>query len=205
MSKLKIYGVAGSRAYRTLWMVNELGLEYESIPVHFTDGSAKTREYLAINPNGRIPAIDDDGLKLWESMAINLYLAKKHDKGLWPKTLEGEAQAIQWSFWVMTEVEKPTLAVLLHRVFLPEDQRDPKAAEDGEQQLQGPLKVLDQALAKTGHLIGSSFTVADLNVASVLTWAKMGRVNLFAYPHVEKWLTAAMQRPAAVKAAPRRG
>ena len=205
MSKLKVYGVAGSRAYRTLWMVNELGLEYESIPLHFADGSAKTREYLAINPNGRIPAIDDDGLKLWESMAINLYLAKKHDKGLWPKTLEGEAQAIQWSFWVMTEVEKPTLAVLFHRVFLPEDQRDPKAAEDGEQQLQGPLKVLDQALAKTGHLIGSTFTVADLNVASVLAWAKIGRANLSAYPHVEKWLIAAMQRPAAVKAAPRRG
>jgi glutathione S-transferase len=205
MSKLKVYGVSGSRAYRTLWMVNELGLEYESIPVHFADGSAKTREYLAINPNGRIPAIDDDGLKLWESMAINLYLAKKYDKGLWPKTLEGEAQAIQWSFWVMTEVEKPTLAVLFHRVFLPEDRRDPKAAEDGEQQLQGPLKVLDQALAKTGHLIGSTFTVADLNVASVLAWAKTGRANLSAYPHVEKWLIAAMQRPAAVKAAPRRG
>src|ERR1700730_7930942 len=160
MSKLKVYGVAGSRAYRTLWMVNELGLEYESIPVHFADGSAKTHEYLAINPNGRIPAIDDDGLKLWESMAINLYLAKKHDKGLWPKTIEGEAQAIQWSFWVMTEVEKPVLAVLLHKVFLPEDQRDPRAAEDGAQQLQRPLKVLDQALARTEYLVGSSFSVA---------------------------------------------
>src|ERR1700680_4013488 len=176
-------------------MVNELGLEYERIPIHFADGRAKTREYLAINPNGLIPAIDDDGLKLWESMAINLYLAKKHDKGLWPKTLEGEAQAIQWSFWVMTEVEKPTLAVLLHRVFLPEDQRDPKAAEDGEQQLQDQLQVLDQALAKTGHLIGSSFTVADLNVASVLAWAKIGRANLSAYPQVEKWLIAGSPGP----------
>jgi glutathione S-transferase len=175
------------------------------MPIHFADGSAKTPEYLAINPNGRIPAIDDDGLKLWESMAINLYLARKHDKGLWPKTIEGEAQSIQWSFWVMTEVEKPTLAVLFHKVFLPEGQRDPKAAEDGEQQLQHPLKVLDQALAKTGHLVGSSFTVADLNVASVLAWAKMARMNLSAYPHVDKWLTAALQRPAAVKASPRRG
>ncbi len=205
MSKLKIYGVAGSRAYRTLWMVNELGLEYENMPIHFADGSAKTPEYLAINPNGRIPAIDDNGLKLWESMAINLYLARKHDKGLWPKTIEGEAQAIQWSFWVMTEVEKPTLAVLFHKVFLPEGQRDPKAAEDGEQQLQRPLKVLDQALAKTGYLVGSSFTVADLNVASVLSWARIARMDLSAYPHVDKWLTAALRRPAAVKAAPARG
>ena len=86
--------------------------------------------------NGRIPAIDDHGFKLWESMAINLYLAKKHGSGLLPKTMEDEAQAIQWSFWAMTEVEKPALAVLLHRFFLPEDQRDSKLADEGEQQLQ---------------------------------------------------------------------
>src|SRR6266571_8430592 len=88
MSNLKVYGVPGSRAYRVLWMVNELGLDYEHVPVHFGDGSARTPEYLAVNPNARIPAIDDAGFKLWESMAINLYLAKKHDKGFWPKTLE---------------------------------------------------------------------------------------------------------------------
>jgi glutathione S-transferase len=204
MSKLKVYGVAGSRAYRVLWMVNELGLDCEHVPIHFADGSAKTPEYLAVNPNGRIPAIDDDGFQLWESMAINLYLAKKHDNGLWPKTIEGEAQALQWSFWAMTEVEKPALAVLLHRFFRPEGQRDPKLADEGEQELQKPLAVLDQALAKTGHLVGSSFTVADLNVASVLSWARMGRVDLSSFRHVDKWLAAALQRPAAVKAAPRR-
>jgi glutathione S-transferase len=101
MSNLKIYGVPLSRAYRALWMANELGLDYENVPIHFADGSAKTPEYLAVNPNGRIPAIDDNGFKLWESMAINLYLAKKHGSGLLPKTMEDEAHAIQWSFWVM--------------------------------------------------------------------------------------------------------
>src|ERR1700680_2102413 len=205
MSNLKIYGVPLSRAYRALWMANELGLDYENVPVHFADGSAKTPEYLAINPNGRIPAIDDDGLKLWESMAINLYLAKKHDKGFWPKTLEGEALALQWSFWAMTEVEKPALAALLHRMFLPEGMRDPKLAEEGEQQLQKPLKVLDDALTGTGYLAGSSFTVADLNVASILSWARLARVDLSAFPHVKQWLTAALQPPGAGKARPKRG
>jgi Glutathione S-transferase, N-terminal domain len=127
MAGLKVYGVAGSRAYRTLWMVNELGLEYEHIPIRFEDASTQFLDYLAVNPNGRIPAIDDDGFKLWESMAINLYLAKKHD-GLWPKTLEGEAQALQWSFWAMTEVERPALTVLVNRVFLPEEKRGGEAA-----------------------------------------------------------------------------
>ena len=107
-----------------------------------------------MNPNGRIPAIDDNGFKLWESMAINLYLPEKHGSGLLPKTMEDEAQAIQWSFWAMTEVEKPALAVLLHRFFLPEDQRDSRLADEGEQQLQKPLEVLDQRLATTGYLVG---------------------------------------------------
>lgn len=76
MSRLKIYGILMSRAFRVLWMANELELDYENVPIHFADSSSKTPEYLAINPNGKIPAIEDGGLKLWESMAINLYLAK---------------------------------------------------------------------------------------------------------------------------------
>jgi glutathione S-transferase len=137
-------------------------------------------------------------------MAINLYLAKKHGSALLPKTLEGEAQATQWSFWVMTEVEKPALAALLHRMFLPKDQRNSKLADEGEQQLQKPLQVLDQHLAATGYLVGPTFTVADLNVASVLSWARMGGVALSGFPHAERWLAKCLKRPAAVKAAPRR-
>ena len=77
---LKIYGVALSRAGRTLWLAEELGLPYEHVKTTFTGGT-RTPEYLKINPNGRIPAIDEDGFTLWESMAINLYLAKKHGAG----------------------------------------------------------------------------------------------------------------------------
>ena len=200
MGNLKIYGVPLSRAYRALWMANELGLDYENVPIHFADGTAKTPEYLAVNPNGRIPAIDDDGFKLWESMAINLYLAKKHGGVLLPKTMEGEASAIQWSFWVMTEVEKPALAVLLHRFFLPVEHRDSKMADEGEQQLQKPLAVLDQQLATTGYLVGPTFTVADLNVAAVLSWARIGGVALLSFPHVDQWLAGCLNWPAAVKA-----
>ncbi|HYM32670.1 MAG TPA: glutathione S-transferase family protein [Candidatus Cybelea sp.] len=205
MSKLKIYGVPFSRAHRALWMANELGLEFENIPTHFADGSAKTAEYLAINPNGKLPAIDDNGFKLWESMAINCYLAKKHGKGLWPSTPEGEAQVLQWSFWVMTELEKSLLAALLNRVAYPEAQRDKKAADEGEKAAQAPLKVLDQALAKTGYLIGSNFTAADLNVAAVLSWGKMARIDLKPYPNVAKWLDACQARPSFIKSQPKRG
>ena len=109
---LKIYGHPGSRAARPLWVCRELGLQYEHVPTHFADGGTKSAEFLAINPAGRIPAIDDDGFRLAESMAINIYLAKKHGGELAPKSLEDEARMLQWSFWAMTEVEKPLLAVL---------------------------------------------------------------------------------------------
>ena len=101
---LTVYGQTQSRAQRALWMAEELGIEYQHVPTRFAD-EAKLPVYLRVNPNGRIPAIDDDGFLVWESMAINLYLAKKYGGDLGPKDLQEDAVATQWSFWVMTEVE----------------------------------------------------------------------------------------------------
>jgi glutathione S-transferase len=195
---LKIYGVARSRAFRTLWMAAELGLEYEHIQVDFTGGTRQPA-FLAINPNGQVPVIDDDGFKLWESMAINLYLAKKYGSGaagLYPQRLEDEALAWQWSFWGMTEVERPALTVLLNRVG-PEDERDAAAADEAERALAAPLRVLDAAVAAEPYLIGDYFTVADLNVASILSWARQARVDLSAFPSAAAWLKNCHDRPAA--------
>src|SRR5262245_4469359 len=81
MAGVKIYGIARTRAFRPLWMAMELGIDYQHIPIEITDAGAKSPEFLAINPNGRLPAIDDDGFLLVESLAITLYLAKKHSTG----------------------------------------------------------------------------------------------------------------------------
>ena len=197
MSGLKIYGVPQSRAFRTYWMAKELGLDYDSEPIHFATGDCKSDSYLEINPNGRIPAIDDNGLRLFESMAINLYLARKHGGDLQPKTLEDEARATQWSFWAMTEVEKPLLTALFNLALLPEDQRDAAAADTAVTELQGPLAVLDKALASSDYLLGGGFTVADLNVASVMSWARMAKIDLSNVPAVDAWLTRCLSRPAA--------
>src|SRR6516164_3105308 len=130
MMALKIYGVARSRTFRTLWMAKELGLDYEHLKVDFATGETRAPAHLALNPNGHIPVIDDDGFVLWESMAINLYLAKKYSAArLYPTGLEHGAQAWQWSFWGMTEVERPLLAALLNRAVYPEAERDAAAAD----------------------------------------------------------------------------
>ena len=199
---LKIYGVARSRAFRTLWMAEELGIPYEHVKVDFADGGTRRPDYLAINPNGHVPAIDDNGFRLWESMAINLYLAKKYGScagRLYPQSLEDEARAWQWSFWGMTEVERSALTVLLNRIG-PEDRRDAAAADEAERALATPLRVLDAAVTTTPYLLGQHFTVADLNVASILVWARQARVNLADFPKAEAWLKSCYDRPAAQKA-----
>ena len=195
---LKIYGVARSRAFRTLWMAEELGLDYEHIKVDFATGETRTPAHLALNPNAHIPVIDEDGFVLWESMAINLYLAKKHSLGrLYPSRLEDEAQAWQWSFWGMTEVERPVLTALFNRVILPEDKRDAVAADAAERTLSPPLKVLDGALGRSANLLGDNFTVADLNVASILSWARPANIDISPFPKVAEWLKNCAERPAA--------
>jgi glutathione S-transferase len=196
---IKLYGIPQSRASRSLWMLEELGVPYENVPVSFV-GDAQKPEYLARNPNGRIPSLEDeDGLVVWESMAINLHLAEKYDKGFRPKSIAERAHVVQWSFWGMTEIEPGLIDAFVHRAMMPEAQRNPAIADAGEQKLQRPLAVLDQALAKTGWLVGDRFGLADLNVASVLGIAPMARIDLAKYPRVQRWLAACIGRPAAQK------
>lgn len=197
MSRLKIYGVTGSRAFRPLWMANELGLDYEQIPVRFDNGETRRPEFLAINPNGHVPAIQDGDLTLWESMATTLYLARKHGKGLWPATVEDEGRAYMWSFWAITEIEPRVLRAAMHRAWAPEDRRDPAIADAAEQELQAPLKVLETSLAGRDYLLGGAFSVADLNVADPMSWAKAGKVGLGSFPNIEAWLKRCLDRPAA--------
>ena len=195
---LKIYGIPRSRAFRTLWMAKELGLEYENVPIDMNKGETRTHEYLAINPNGHVPAIDDDGFILTESMAINLYLAKKYSRGsLYPIRFEDEARAWQWSFWGMTEVERPVLTAMIHRALLPEDKRDAALADQSEHELGRPLMVLDAACAASPYLLGEHFSVADLNVASILSWARPARIDFSKVPKAADWLKRCAERPAA--------
>lgn len=197
MTPLKIYGIARSRAFRTLWMAEELGLDYEHLPVGFADGGTKDPAFLAVNPMGRIPAIKDGDFAMWESLAINLYLAKKHDRGLYPKTLEDEARAWMWSFWALSELERPLLAVVLNRHIHPPEKRDAAAAAAAETEIQRPLAMLDHHLGHSTNLVRGVFTVADLNVAAVLYAAWFWKVDFSAWPHVGDWLTRCLERPAA--------
>ena len=190
---IKLYGIPRSRTMRPLWMLEELGIPYESEKVSFV-GETRKPEFLRLNPNGHIPVLKDGDLVLWESLAINLYLARKYDKGLWPKTVEDEGRAYQWSLWAMTELEEPVLTTLLHRMFFPEEERDAKKADDAAERFKQPLSVLEGALGGKPYLLGNAFTVADLNVASVISWAPLAGLELS--KKVQDWVGRCTARPA---------
>ena len=125
MSGLKIYGVARTRAFRALWIAEELKLAYEHVPIEIGETGARRPEFLALNPNGRLPLIVDGDFVLPESLAITLYLAKKYAHGaLYPAALEDEARVWQWSFWAVAEVDRGVNIWSLHAVRLPPDDRD---------------------------------------------------------------------------------
>jgi len=191
---VKIYGTGMSRASRCFWAAIELGIDFEQVPVHF--GEAKAPEYLSVNPNGRVPALVDGDVVLFESMAINLYLAKKAGGDLAPKSLAEEGEVLKWSFWAVTECEEAANTILFHRFLLPEANRDEGLAKEAEATLMRPLEILDAALAGKDYLVGNRFTIADLNVASVISWAKAGRMSLEPFPNVGRWLRACLRRPA---------
>jgi glutathione S-transferase len=189
---LTIYGVHRSRATRNLWLAGELGIPFKQVPVtqpyraHAAPLHSRSPEFLKINPNGHVPAIDDDGLVLWESLAINLYLAKKHGGPLAPANIAEDGQMTMWSFWAVTEVEGRALEVM----------RDPKGATAALEALKPPFAVLDAALAKTGYLVGGRFTVADINVAECVRYASAATQLFDGAPNVKTWLATCQARPA---------
>ncbi len=197
---ITLYGAMASRAHRVVWMLKELALPFAHVPTHFMDGSTRQPAFLQINPNGRVPALDDNGLLLCESMSINLYLAKKYGGApyaLAPADLREDTLATQWGFWVVTEVEKPLLLASANRKLFAPDERDEEQALMAIAKLDRPLKVLDAHLSQHGHLLGGRFTVADLNVATVMDLAPQCGIALGDWPHVQAWHQRCLARPAA--------
>lgn len=205
---LTIYGCYRSRASRNIWLANEMGLAFTHVPViqvyrlpdpHAPGAPVHTQSpaFLAINPKGQIPAIDDDGFRLQESLAINLYLARKHGGPLAPKDAQEEGLAVMWSLWAATAVEGHALNIQYHMAAYPPEKRNPALVEAALYALPGPFAALDAGLAQGGgYVMGGRFTVADINVAEIMRYAKPATQLFDAAPHVKAWLDACQARPA---------
>jgi glutathione S-transferase len=196
---LKIYGAPHSRAFRVIWLANEIGTAYEHIPVTFSVPNAQCKEpwFMELNPNGRVPAIDDDGFVMWETAAINLYLAERYKNSLYPTSPQGRGRVLQWTFFAYNDVEPALITLFRNRVFYPPEQRSAALADQAEAALRAALAILEQQLAKTTFFGGDEWDMADFMVASVLYVLTRMKLDLAASPRLEAWLMASINRPAA--------
>jgi glutathione S-transferase len=203
MASIKLYGVAASRTFRNIWALKELGLPFEHDPISYSDKALKASPYIELNPNGRVPFIVVDGMPLFESLAINLFLADKFGGSISGANAEERGQIAQWTLWAATSVETDLGNWAYHTMFLPEAERKPEIAKQALENIKAPLAVLDGVLAKREYLVGNRFTVADLNVAAVC-YRALG-LDMPDEPHFKAWLAKCWSRPAALDARRARG
>ena len=199
MTKPVLYGSSISRASRSIWAMEETGIDYDHVPTNFMEGT-KAPEYLAINPNGRIPALVDGELVLCESMAINLYLAKKYAPNLYPDNEADEARTNQWSVWGISEIEPLQMRIVVQKFFVDDEKRNYKAIEGSEKGLKRPLAVLDAHLADRKWLVGEGFSIADLNLSAVMSLLKQTKTDFSEFENVTRWIDTCYQRPALARA-----
>ncbi len=193
---MTLYGPVKTSAGRCIWTLEEVGAQYENKNIDMRAKEHKSESFLKINPNGKVPALVDGDVCLFESMAINFYLAEKYKPELLGTTIEERAQTYQWSFWASSELQDPIIQVFIQKIFMPEDKRSQAVIDENMELLPGLFSVLDQSLANKNFLNGRAFSLADLHTASVASIAHPIGFDLSSYKNIGLWMKAISDRPA---------
>lgn len=205
---ITLYGVYRSRASRPLWLLAETGTPFTHVPVIQAyrlpaDGTRDDQlntaspAYLRVNPQGQIPALQEDELVLTESLAITLYLARRHGGPLGPSDDAELALMQQWALFAATAVETPALEILYAQEAGAENSPEGRAGiAVSAEKLRRPLRRLDSHLAEAGWMVGGRFTVADINMAECLRYAQGHAALLGEFPNLREWLETCQARPA---------
>jgi len=194
---LKIYGAnLSSPANKIRMTAHVLDLEYEYIQINIREGENRTKEYLAVHPAGKVPAIDDDGFVLFESDAIIKYLATSEASSLYPDDIKQRAIIDQWIDFVSIHVSGAMGRVVFNRVFasfakVPVDER---SLNDGIKFLGRFLPVIDQQLSKSKYLAGERFSLADIDLLASIDPAEVADIDLSPYEHIVKWRNELKQK-----------
>lgn len=177
---MKLYGYRNGRTLRALWTLEEVGAGYEYVEVDVLHGEGREPWFLAINPGGKVPVLDDDGTIVTESAAICLHLAERYlDAGLLPSTGTRErTECYRWISFALTELDAPLWTIAKHRFGLPRERRVPAVIETASWEFRNAAKLLADALEYRQHLIGDSFSVADILTGHTLIWARGARLQL---------------------------
>lgn len=198
---ITLYGIEWSRAKYVLFTLTELNLDFQHVKINPFEEEKNAPEYLKLNPLGQVPTLVDGDFVLTEAMAINFYLARKYGAGkLWVNRLEDEALIYKWTFFAITQMEAACVDLILHRKVFDEKERNINVVQAAEQKLIKPLQVLNDYLAGKDFLVGNQFSVADINLAGVLSYAQGGEYDFSRFSNVARFLEAILSRPAYKKA-----
>jgi glutathione S-transferase len=190
---MKMYGTKMSTARRCLWLLEELGQKVEVISMNFKEGENKKPEYLALNPNGKVPTLVDGNFVIWESSAINYYLAEKFKSDLLGTTPEERALVQQWSYWVIANLAGEFETLIMKNYGREVSEQQEKMTRESIARF---LTVLDGFLKGKTYLVAERFTLADLHVASIVNYAAFTNYDLTSFVEVTRWLNTIKDRPA---------
>ncbi len=193
---IKIYGSPKSSSGRCFWCLEEIGQAYEPQAINFKEKEHKSPAYLEINPNGKVPALIDGEFKVWESMAINFYLAEAYKPELLGQNPQEKGLVHQWSIWAIADLQPPLIEIFIQLVFVPEERRNHDVIKKAQEKLPTLLQTLDNELKRGPFLVGNSFSLADLNAASVVSICQEIKFDLTAFKNIQNWLNEISQRPA---------
>jgi glutathione S-transferase len=200
---LKIWGRKNSSNVRkALWAAEELGLAYQAIDAGGAFGVVDTPEYRAMNPNGRVPVIEDDGLVLWESNAIVRYLLARHapDSAWYPADPRTRATADKWMDWTSSSFAGPFRTVFWGVLRTPAEKQDWAAINAAIKECDELLNMADHALISQPYLSGNDIGMGDIPLGSfIYAWFEMP-IERAPQPHLQAWYERLKQRPAYQKA-----
>jgi glutathione S-transferase len=196
---IKIWGRnTSSNVQKVMWAIGEMGLPHERIDVGGAFGKNREPAYLAMNPNGLVPTLEEeDGFLLWESNSIVRYLAAKHKSTvLEPADLRTRALASKWMDWQLSVLAPAIFGVFWGMIRTPPEQRDHAAIEDSKKKTTAAVKMMDEQLAKTAYLAGEGFSYGDIPVGVMAYRYRQLVPDRPPFPHFERWYAAIASRRA---------
>ena len=190
-----------SSAARVHWTLEELGLSYEGKALDLKAGDQKSPAFLEINPNGKVPALVDDGVPYFESAAINIHLGEKYgvDKGLWPAPDAPErGPALSWTVWTAVSLGYVAGKLMFNTSdYVPAELHHAGQAEQARKELDGLLGLVEARLAKQPYMLGERLSLVDVQLACDLWWfTSVLKLDHAARPHLQAWLAKMTERPA---------